>query len=230
RLGSGEQTQLVRTQDERFEQEIETQRRESRQWFVLVGESLCDQSLDKARARRAILVRIVGVEDGFANDRVGGFREEAPAEVIKSADAWSAVCKARASGQQRLGAKDLDPLGEAERLAGEDQAEQGAKPPDRVAWQSAARLRMGEGWKLWAERFEIEQEQGQNEVRGWIEHFLILLGGIEGRQLTTRAFQRAFMLSREGQVMALEELDHIAVDVNDLHMTPLSESGSGKPS
>src|SRR5262249_46719851 len=116
------------------------------------------------------------------------------------------------------------------RLAGEDKAEQGAKPPDRVAWQSAARLRMGEGWKLWAERFEIEQEQSKNEVRGWIEPYLILLGWVEPDQFPARVFQRAFMLRRERQVMTLEELDRIAVDLNYLHLTPRSESGPGRPS
>ncbi len=89
---------------------------------------------------------------------------------------------------------------------------------------------MVEGLKLWAERFEIEQEQGQDEVREWIEHFLILLCWIEARQLTTRVFKIAFMLRRDRQLMTLEELDDIAVYLNYIHMTPLSESGSRRPS
>src|SRR5262249_54932735 len=165
-----------------------------------------------------------------ANDRIGGLWEKAVTEVIESADAWRALFKPRENGRQRLGAKNLDPLGKAESLAREDHTEQRTKHLDRVAWQRAPRLRMGEGLKLWAERFEIEQEQGEDEVRVWVEHFLILLGWIEARQLTARVFQRAVMLRREGQVMTLEELDHIAVDLNYLHLTPRSESGSGKPS
>jgi len=89
---------------------------------------------------------------------------------------------------------------------------------------------MGEGWKLWAERFEIEQEQGKNEVRGWIELYLILLGWVEPHQFPARVFQRAFRLRRDGEVMTLEKLDYLAVDLNYLQMTPLSESGPGRPS
>ena len=89
---------------------------------------------------------------------------------------------------------------------------------------------MVEGLKLWAERFEIEQEQGKNEVRVWIEHFLLVLGWVKPDQLTARAFKIAFMLRRDGEFMTLEELDYIAVYLNYIHMTPLSESGPGRPS
>jgi hypothetical protein len=87
-----------------------------------------------------------------------------------------------------------------------------------------------EGLKLWAERFEIEQEQGKNEVRVWIEHFLFLLGWVEPDQFSARVFKIAFMLRRDGQLMALEELDYIAVYLNYIHMTPLSESSPRRPS
>jgi len=87
---------------------------------------------------------------------------------------------------------------------------------------------MVEGLKLWAKRFEIEQEQGKNEVRVWIEHFLILLGWVEPDQFPAGVFKIAFMLRRDGQVMALEELDYMAVYLNYIHKTPLSESGSRK--
>ena len=100
--------------------------------------------------RAAVFVRSFGFEDRLANDRVGRFWEEATAEVIERADARSAAFKAGESGEQRLGAKDLDPLGEAEGLAGEDHAKQGAEHMDRVARRRAPRLRMVEGLKLWA--------------------------------------------------------------------------------
>jgi hypothetical protein len=38
------------------------------------------------------------------------------------------------------------------------------------------------------------------------------------------------MLRRDGEFMALEELDYIAVCMNYIHMTPLSESGPGRSS
>jgi hypothetical protein len=40
----------------------------------------------------------------------------------------------------------------------------------------------------------------------------------------------AFMLRRDGRLMAVEELDYIAVYLNYIHMTPLSESGPRRPS
>ncbi len=89
---------------------------------------------------------------------------------------------------------------------------------------------MVEGLKLWAEGFEIEQEQGKDEVRVWVEHFLILLGWVEPDQFSAGVFKIAFMLRRDGQLMALEELDYIAVYLNYVHMIPLSESGLGRPS
>src|SRR5215467_1224413 len=55
-LGRGEQTQVVRAQNDGSEQEIETQRGERRQGLVQVVESLCDQSPDNAWARRAVNV------------------------------------------------------------------------------------------------------------------------------------------------------------------------------
>jgi hypothetical protein len=36
------------------------------------------------------------------------------------------------------------------------------------------------------------------------------------------------MLRRDGEFMTLEELDHMAVYLNYIHRTPLSEFGSGK--
>src|SRR5262249_51520537 len=84
-LGRGQQTQSVRTQDDGFEHEIESQRGESRQGLVKVFESFCDQALDNAGTRPAVFVRSFGFEDRLANDRVGGFRKKAPAEIIESA-------------------------------------------------------------------------------------------------------------------------------------------------
>ena len=89
---------------------------------------------------------------------------------------------------------------------------------------------MVKGLKLRAERFEIEQEQGEDEVRVWIEHFLPLLCWVEPDQFPARAFKIAFMLRRDGEFMTLEELDYIAVYLNYIHMTPLSEFGPGGPS
>src|SRR5262245_19086652 len=108
-----------------------------------------------AWTRPAVLVRSVGFEDRLPNERVGRFCKNATAEIIESTEDRDGFLKARESGEQRSGAKDLDPFGEAESLAGEEHAEQRAEHLDRVTWQSAARLRMGEGLKLWAERFEI---------------------------------------------------------------------------
>src|SRR5262249_6514638 len=158
---------------------------------VQVVESLCDQSPDNAGARRAVLVGIFRFEDRLANDRIGGLREEAAAEVIESADARRAGFQAGESGKQRLGAKEFDPIGKAESLAREDHAKQGAKHLDRVARRSAPRLRMVGGLKLWAERFEIEQEQREDEVRVWLEPLFILLCRIEPRQVTARVFKIA---------------------------------------
>jgi hypothetical protein len=45
-----------------------------------------------------------------------------------------------------------------------------------------------------------------------------------------RVFKIAFMLRRDGEFMTLEEFDHIAVYLNHIHKTPLSESGPGGPS
>ena len=89
---------------------------------------------------------------------------------------------------------------------------------------------MIEGLKLWMERFEIEQEQGKQEVRVWIEHFLLLLGRVEPDQFSARVFKIAFMFSRDGEFMTLEELDCIAVYLSYIHKTPLSESGVGRSS
>ncbi len=89
---------------------------------------------------------------------------------------------------------------------------------------------MVEGLKLWAERFEIEQEQRENEVRVWLKHLFILLCRIESHQFTARVFKIAFMFSRDGEFMTLEEFDYIAVYLNHIHKTPLSESGPGGPS
>src|SRR5262245_2239987 len=104
RLGRGQQTQSVRAQDDGFEHEIKSQRGESRPGLVKVFESFCDQALDNAWTRAAVFVRSFGFEDRLANDRVGGFRKKASAEIIESADARSAVFKAGESSKQRLGA------------------------------------------------------------------------------------------------------------------------------
>src|SRR5262249_1149785 len=47
-VGRREQPQIVRTQDDGFEQEVETQRRESRQRLIFAVESFCDQLLNNA--------------------------------------------------------------------------------------------------------------------------------------------------------------------------------------
>ena len=60
--------------------------------------------------------------------------------------------------------------------------------------------------------------------------FLILLSWIEPHQFTARVFKIAFMFSRDGEFMTLEELDYIAVYLDYIHKTPLSESGPGRPS
>ena len=85
---------------------------------------------------------------------------------------------------------------------------------------------MIEGLKLWTERFEIEPEQGKNEVRVCIKLYYILLGWVEPDQFPARVFKIAFMLRRDREFMTLEELDCIAVYLNYIHMKPLSESGA----
>ena len=60
--------------------------------------------------------------------------------------------------------------------------------------------------------------------------FLDLAWWVEPDQFPAGVFKISFMLRRDGQVMALEELDYMAVYLNYIHKTPLSEFGSRKPS
>jgi len=55
-------------------------------------------------------------------------------------------------------------------------------------------------------------------------------GSPQACRLICGARRSATMLRRDEQLMALEELDYIAVYLNPIHMTRLSEPGSGKPS
>ena len=57
-----------------------------------------------------------------------------------------------------------------------------------------------------------------------------LLCRIEPDQFTAGVFKIAFMFSRDGEFMTLEELDCIAVYLSYIHKTPLSESGVGRSS
>ena len=86
---------------------------------------------------------------------------------------------------------------------------------------------MVEGLKLWAERFEIKQEQREDEVRVWLKFFLVLFCRIEPHQFTARVFEITLMRRGEGDFMTRVELDNITVYLNDIHLAPLSESGAG---
>src|SRR5262249_7730751 len=97
-VGRREQPQIVRPQDDGFEQEVETQRRESRQRLILVVESCCDQWLNNACPKGSILmlllIRVCWFADRLADDGVSPSREEACGEVRESADARCATFKA----------------------------------------------------------------------------------------------------------------------------------------
>ena len=58
-----------------------------------------------------------------------------------------------------------------------------------------------------------------------LKPLLILLCRIEPHQGTARVFKIAFMFSRDGEFMTLEKLDCIAVYLDYIHKTPLSEFG-----
>src|SRR5262245_34611359 len=97
-VGRRKQPQIVRMEDDGFEQEVETPRRESRQRLIFVVESFCDQLLNNACPKWSIfMLLLIGVfwfADRLADDGVSPFREEACGEVIESADARSATFKA----------------------------------------------------------------------------------------------------------------------------------------
>src|SRR5262249_57563716 len=80
-VGRREEPQIVRPQDDGFEQEVETQRRESRQRLILVVESCCDQLLNNACPKGSILmlllIRVFWFADRLADDGVSPFLVEA---------------------------------------------------------------------------------------------------------------------------------------------------------
>ena len=55
-----------------------------------------------------------------------------------------------------------------------------------------------------------------------------MLGRIEAYQFAPCPFEIAFMFSRDGDFMILQEPDNIAVDITDIHIRPLSEPSFGE--